>query len=130
MQIKLQRLRHGIALLVLYCLLLAPVFATTRQSTGGWHGVAVAPQPSAGISESVTISDHHRVQKTNSLNWHHTSRTDQAQLVRRQKEVLKRGKRKRAKTKLLHEVPSGPNPISNEIPTKLVDAQKLPTSMP
>ncbi|KAI5062358.1 hypothetical protein GOP47_0022897 [Adiantum capillus-veneris] len=132
MQIKFRHLRHGIALFVLCFLLLGPIFATSRPAIGLWRDVAAAPgalPPFVGLSMSVEIREHRLVQKTNNVSLHHTPPPPQAQVQSRGKRRVERLKRIVVK-KVLHEVPSGANPISNEIPTKLVDAQKVPNSMP
>lgn len=139
---KLRHLRLGIVLLALYCLLFAGAAAIRIYPPGQWGHATLYSKGLSMPKELPMIvkrDQTYLVQNSNSLNQHATqpAKIIQVQLLTRQKEIAaKESKRRRRKRELkrvshkLHEVPSGPNPISNEIPTKLVDAQNIPNSMP
>lgn len=117
---RAQRLQQEIALLTM-CLVIASV-------AGGPSGISNLPTVEG--STHIMKNEQFSAQNQNFLN----TQIHMARKLRQQepsnKSMSSSSEVKRGLNHMLHEVPSGPNPISNEIPSKLIEAEKLPTQPP
>ncbi|KAH7332450.1 hypothetical protein KP509_20G088000 [Ceratopteris richardii] len=140
MQIKLRCLHARIALLLLYCLLSAAVSSVSGQFIRRFVPPPKGLKTSVPLPTNARTFDRRLLEAT--IEWSiHTATPDQK---RRRKSMNSNSKRSNVRARdrtifkrtshhvkrLLHEVPSGPNPISNGMPTKLVHPQRSHHALP